>query len=84
MPRNLYERVEVMFPVKSPVLGSQVIEMLSNYLRDTAKSRILHSSGKYLRAFRGDVSKASRNGSRFSVQDFFITHPERVEPAVAG
>jgi len=79
MPRNLYERVEVMFPVKSPVLRTQVNQILANYLRDTAKSRMLHSTGKYLRTFRADVSRASRNGSRFSVQDFFIAEPESVE-----
>ncbi len=37
---------------------------------------MLHANGKYLRAFHGDSSKASRNGQRFSVQNFFIERPE--------
>jgi polyphosphate kinase len=76
MPRNLYERVEVMFPVKDAAHRAQVTEILNHYLQDTAKSRILHADGKYLRAFHGDASKTSRNGHRFSVQNFFIDPPE--------
>jgi polyphosphate kinase len=76
MPRNLYERVEVMFPVKDPAHRTQVVEILDHYLKDTAKSRMLHANGKYLRAFHGDSSKPGRNGSRFSVQEFFIDPPE--------
>ena len=76
MPRNLYERVEVMFPVKDPALRQRVIAILLDYLRDTAKSRMLHANGKYLRAFHGADSRASRNGHRFSVQNFFIEQPE--------
>ncbi len=76
MPRNLYERVEVMFPVKDPVLRERVTAILSDYLRDNAKSRMLHASGKYLRAWQGNGSKANRNGQRFSVQNFFIEQPE--------
>jgi polyphosphate kinase len=75
MPRNLYERVEVMFPLKDPEHRGRVTAILLDYLKDTAKSRILHASGKYLRAFHGDVSKAGRNGHRFSVQNFFIDQP---------
>jgi polyphosphate kinase len=76
MPRNLYERVEVMFPVKDAAHRTHIIEMLNHYLQDTAKSRILHANGKYLRPFHGDASKTSRNGNRFSVQNFFIDPPE--------
>jgi polyphosphate kinase len=75
MPRNLYERVEVMFPLREPALRDRVTEMLGNYLRDTAKSRYLQTDGKYIRAFRADRSRASRNGHRFSVQNFFIDEP---------
>ena len=76
MPRNLYERVEVMFPVRNPDLQQRVIEILMHYLKDTAKSRILSSSGNYVRPFHGDASRNGRNGSRFSVQDYFVEHPE--------
>jgi polyphosphate kinase len=77
MPRNLYERVEAMFPLKDPALRRRVFEdILQNYLRDTEKARLLRPEGSYSRAYRADPSKASRNGNRFSVQDFFINSAE--------
>jgi len=43
MPRNLYERVEVMFPVKNTTLRDESFEeILQTYLKDNEKSRILH------------------------------------------
>jgi polyphosphate kinase len=39
MPRNLYERVEVMFPVKDPMLRNRIMhEILSAYLADSVKA----------------------------------------------
>jgi len=75
MSRNLYERVEVMFPLKEPTLRDRVSGMLENYLRDTAKSRYLQRDGRYIRAFRADRSRTNRNGHRFCVQNFFIDEP---------
>jgi len=70
MPRNLYERVEVMFPVKNRSLRHRILsEILENYLADKDKSRILRSDGSYVRAYRAN---GSRNGRRFSAQDSFI------------
>ena len=57
MPRNLYERVEVMFPVRDALLRERVIDILSRYLEDTAKSRILQADGRYLRAYAPEVRK---------------------------
>ena len=46
MPRNLYERVEVMFPIKDPMLRERVRhEILEAYLADTVKARILRRDG---------------------------------------
>ncbi|HMC31856.1 MAG TPA: polyphosphate kinase 1 [Candidatus Angelobacter sp.] len=51
MPRNLYERVEVMFPVKEPLLRQRISqEIIDAYLADRAKSRFLQPDGSYLRA----------------------------------
>ena len=51
MPRNLYERVEVMFPVKEPLLRQRISqEILDAYLADRVKSRFLQPDGSYLRA----------------------------------
>ena len=49
MPRNLHERVEVLFPLKSPLLRDRVVhEILAAYLADNVKTRFLHSDGRYL------------------------------------
>jgi polyphosphate kinase len=73
MPRNLYERVEVMFPLKDPVLHQRVLhEMLENYLRDNSKSRMLRADGSYVRVSRGNSSQPMRNGLPFNVQEFFM------------
>src|SRR5579863_3229908 len=67
MPRNLYERVEVLFPVKDPQHCERVCnEILSSYLADTRKARILGSDGAYSRP------RAVRNGHGFSAQEHFM------------
>lgn len=67
MPRNLYERVEVLFPLKDPQHCERVCnEILSSYLADTRKARILASDGTYSRP------RAVRNGHGFSAQDHFM------------
>jgi polyphosphate kinase len=72
MPRNLYERVEVMFPLVDSELQRRVYEeILSPYLRDNAKARILDRHGVYTRVHQNGNGGA-RNGKRFAVQDFFI------------
>jgi polyphosphate kinase len=79
MPRNLHERVEVMFPVKDNTLRHRIVcEILENYLEDKDKSRILRPDGSYVRAYRAD---GSRNGRRFSAQDCFIDLAEG-KPAI--
>jgi polyphosphate kinase len=79
MPRNLHERVEVMFPVLDPELRRKVYEeILAPYLLDTAKARILDRHGVYSRAYQnpnGAVRHSNggtRNGKRFSAQEFFM------------
>src|SRR5437773_1212444 len=51
MPRNLYERVEVIFPVSDGLLKQRIRqEILEAYLADTAKARVLQPDGGYTRA----------------------------------
>jgi polyphosphate kinase len=51
MPRNLFRRVEVVFPVLDPGLRKRVIdEILPAYLSDCVKARVLGSDGVYTRA----------------------------------
>lgn len=50
MPRNLYERCEVVFPVNDPLLRHRLrTEILEAYLRDNVKGRVLQSDGVYTR-----------------------------------
>ena len=73
MPRNLYERVEVMFPVKNPALRERLFgEILQSYLRDTDKTRLLRPDGSYGRAYQAGPPKLSRNGNRFGAQSYFV------------
>jgi polyphosphate kinase len=67
MPRNLYERVEVIFPLKEPALCERVCrEILASYLSDTRKARILSSDGTYSRP------PVPRTRYRFSVQEYLM------------
>jgi polyphosphate kinase len=51
MPRNLFRRVEVVFPVRDPALRKRVTdEILPAYLADCVKARVLGSDGVYTRA----------------------------------
>jgi polyphosphate kinase len=67
MQRNLYERVEVIFPVKDPLLCQRICsEILSAYLADTRKARLLGSDGTYSRP------RSVRKGHGFSVQEHLM------------
>ena len=50
MPRNLFERCEVVFPVKDPLLKARLRhEILAAYLADTATARLMQPDGTYVR-----------------------------------
>jgi polyphosphate kinase len=67
MQRNLYERVEVLFPLKDSQHCERVCtEILSSYLADTRKARILGADGKYARP------RTVRNGHGFSAQEHLM------------
>src|SRR5262249_37269143 len=74
MPRNLYDRVEVMFPLKNPLLRERVKqEMLDAYLADNVKARILLKDASYVPAWRSSGKrKPPGPAERFSAQDFLI------------
>ena len=68
MPRNLFERCEVVFPVRDPAVIARIHdEILPAYLADTVKARIQQPDGSYVRA-----SKAMKDAQPFSAQDFLI------------
>jgi polyphosphate kinase len=63
MPRNLYERVEVLFPVKDELLRERLCEeILPSYLADNRKARVLGPDGGYSYVHR------ERGAKGFSVQ----------------
>jgi polyphosphate kinase len=69
MPRNLYERVEVLFPVRDPMLQYRIRhEILEAYLRDTAKARIMQRDGDYIR----QPARGRRRAAGFSSQQFLM------------
>jgi polyphosphate kinase len=92
MSRNLHERVEVLFPLKNPLLRDRVVhEILAAYLADNVKSRFLQKDGRYLRpwqSLRGRSKRPPRGKAAFSAQDFFIglaegtTTPEEIPVSV--
>ena len=74
MPRNLFERCEVMFPVDDPALSARLRdEILGAYLKDNVKARLLQPDGSYVRA--------PRAGPAFSAQDHLmeISMADRIE-----
>jgi polyphosphate kinase len=92
MPRNLHERVEVLFPLKNPLLRDRVVhEILAAYLADNVKSRFLQKDGRYLRPWqpaRGRSKRPPRGAAAFSAQEFLIGLAEGTKtlediPAVA-
>jgi polyphosphate kinase len=77
MPRNLYERVEVLVPLRDEFLRERVRhEILDAYLADTRKARILLRDATYIRAWQPLHSKRKRKmpteAALFSAQDFLI------------
>jgi polyphosphate kinase len=67
MPRNLHERVEVVFPLRDALLRDRVKnEILAAYLADNVKARILQRGGSYVR------EDAKGKAAPFGSQDFLI------------
>ncbi len=83
MPRNLHERVEVLFPLKNPLLRDRVVhEILAAYMADNVKARFLQKDGRYLRSWqspRGRSKKPPTGRAAFSAQDFLIALAEGKE-----
>lgn len=77
MPRNLYERVEVIFPVRDPLLRERIKgEILDAYLADNLKARMLHRDGSYVKVWAQGKRKTPAATSSFSAQDFLIALSE--------
>jgi polyphosphate kinase len=83
MPRNLYERVETMFPVKDAMLRERIRqEVLDAYLADTLKSRVLRRDGSYVPAWKAS-GKRKPPAPGFSAQDFLVALAEGKQTVAA-
>jgi len=85
MPRNLYERVEVLAPVRDELLRERVRgEILEAYLADNLKARILLKDGTYIRAWQAAGGKRKQKppagAAAFSAQDFLMALAEGKPP----
>jgi polyphosphate kinase len=70
MPRNLFERCEVIFPIRDPQIRARIRnEILAAYLADTVKARSLDDSGNYHRIRESDIG---RTLPVFNAQEFFM------------
>jgi polyphosphate kinase len=73
MHRNIYERVEVMFHLRNPVLCEQVLgEVVAPYMADTEKTRYLQPDGNYVRPRDAGAASRARNGIRFNAQEYLL------------
>ncbi len=62
MPRNLYNRVEVVFPIENPALRKRVSEeILARQLSDNTKAWNLNPDGSYTRIRKSSDSDQARN-----------------------
>ncbi|HEY5163528.1 MAG TPA: RNA degradosome polyphosphate kinase, partial [Terriglobales bacterium] len=76
MPRNLYDRVEVLFPIREPMMCHRLLdEILAAYLADTEKARILLSDGNYVRAY-DQLPGRRPSKTLFNSQEFLIAVAE--------
>jgi polyphosphate kinase len=72
MQRNLYDRVEVIFPVRDALIRERIMhEILDAYLADNVKARLLARDGHYAHV-RSRSGRGGSSASRFSAQDFLI------------
>ncbi len=66
MPRNLFERCEVVFPILHPELRYRLRdEVLAAYLKDNVKARVLRPEGNY--------ERVPKSGPAFSAQDHLMS-----------
>ena len=83
MHRNLHERVEVLFPLKNPLLRDRVVqEILAAYLADNVKARFLQKDGRYLRAWqspRGRSRRPPHGVAAFNAHEFLLSLAEGKE-----
>jgi polyphosphate kinase len=71
MPRNLFRRVETVFPVTAPGMVRHVEEILDWFWRDNVKAQVMQSDGTYVFRQRMDGETA------FDAQSEFLADSQR-------
>jgi polyphosphate kinase len=78
MPRNLFGRVELNFPLRNPKVAAHVQEIIDWFWRDNVKARVLDDRGLY--------HPLPVVGERFNAQEEFLAEAQRrrkAKPPVA-
>jgi len=76
MERNLYQRIEIAFPIVKKRLQQRILEELQLYLDDQHQSWLLDAEGEYLPpAGFSDGSDVSIHGVQRELLDRLTTHP---------
>jgi polyphosphate kinase len=77
MPRNLYERVEVLTPIRDALLRERIRrEILEAYLADNVKARCLQKDGTYMRVGETGTQGRRAKSATFNSQEFLISLAE--------
>lgn len=69
MTRNLDRRVEILCPVRDPVIAARVRGILTTQLSDTSKRHVLHRKKGYL------PIRPAEGEPAFEAQAYFMEHP---------
>ena len=79
MPRNMFRRIECIFPIENAQIKSRVIEeILATLLKDNMYSDFLHSNGAYYKEAK------MKSAPQFSAQEFFMQNAaQKTEKAEA-
>jgi polyphosphate kinase len=84
MPRNLYERVEVLTPLKDSMARERVRqEILESYLADNLKTRVLSKDGSYHRVWQTPGKRGGKTPSgvaAFNAQEFLLALADGKQP----
>jgi polyphosphate kinase len=73
MPRNLYDRVEVLVPVRDALIQERLRhEILDALLQDNRKARLLQREGTYLHTRRLKRGRSRLKQDGFNAQEFFM------------
>lgn len=65
MTRNMFKRIECLFPVRAPDLKARIIDILNALLRDNTFATLLHANGAYY------ASPEMKSLPPFSAQHYF-------------